>query len=167
MDRHRADFAELADRHVDILFANEEEIMSLFQVETFDEALAAVRGQCKIAALTRNAEGCVIASGNEVFTVVAEKVEDVVDTTGAGDAFASGFPTCLVRLRLNFRSCPWLFLLACLYYFFCRPRPPPRRPGRGHPRGPRCCVSTSSCRWAAPPALNLPMTRSVVLYVLF
>ena len=91
VDRHRADFAELTNRHVDILFANEEEIMSLYLAETFDEALAAVRGQCKIAALTRNAEGCVIASGNEVFTVAAETVDEVVDTTGAGDAFAAGF----------------------------------------------------------------------------
>jgi len=91
VDRHRADFAELVNRHVDILFANEEEIMSLYQAETFDEALAAVTGQCKIAALTRNAEGCVIASGNEVYTVAAETVDEVVDTTGAGDAFAAGF----------------------------------------------------------------------------
>ncbi len=91
VDRHRADFAELVDRYVDILFANEEEIMSLYQVESFDEALAAVKGRCKIAALTRNAEGCVIVSGNELCTVVAETVDEVVDTTGAGDAFAAGF----------------------------------------------------------------------------
>lgn len=91
VDRHRADFAKLIDGHVDILFANEEEIMSLYQVETFDEAIAAVTGQCNIAALTRSAEGCVIVSGDQVLTLAAETVDEVVDTTGAGDAFAAGF----------------------------------------------------------------------------
>ena len=91
VDRHRAEFVALVDGHVDILFANEEEIMSLYQVETFDEALAAVTGQCKIAALTRSAEGCVIVRGDEAFTAAAETVDEVVDTTGAGDAFAAGF----------------------------------------------------------------------------
>ena len=91
VDRHRADFAELIDGYVDILFANQEEIMSLYQVQTFDEALAAVSGKCSIAALTRNDEGCVIVTGNEVLAAAAETVNEVVDTTGAGDAFAAGF----------------------------------------------------------------------------
>ena len=91
VDRHRGDFAELISGHVDILFANEEEIMSLYQVDTFDEALAVATGQCNIVALTRGAEGCVIVSNNEVFTLASETVGKVVDTTGAGDAFAAGF----------------------------------------------------------------------------
>ena len=91
VDRHRADFVELISGHVDILFANEEEIMSLYQAERFDEALTALTGQCNIAALTRGSEGCVIVSNNEVFTLAAEIGGKVVDTTGAGDAFAAGF----------------------------------------------------------------------------
>lgn len=91
VDRHRADFAGLVDGHVDILFANEEEIMSLYRADTFDAALAAVAGRCRVAALTRGAGGCVVAAGGQVHAVEAEAVDRVVDTTGAGDAFAAGF----------------------------------------------------------------------------
>ncbi len=91
VDRHRDAFAELVSKHVDILFANEDEILSLYQAETFDAALQAVRGQCEIAALTRGAKGCVVVRGDEVHIIDAEPVGTVVDTTGAGDAFAAGF----------------------------------------------------------------------------
>ena len=91
VDRHRESFLELVEGHVDILFANEDEIMSLYQVDTFDAALQHVRGHCKIAALTRSAKGAVILKGDEVHMVDAEPVEKVVDTTGAGDAYAAGF----------------------------------------------------------------------------
>jgi sugar/nucleoside kinase (ribokinase family) len=91
VDRHRAEFRELVDGHVDILFANEVEVSSLYQAETFDEALQAVRGRCRLAALTRSEKGCVILDGDEVHVVDAEPAERVVDTTGAGDLFAGGF----------------------------------------------------------------------------
>ncbi len=91
VDRHRAEFLELVDEHVDILFANEHEIMSLYQVGSFDESLQAVRGRCNIAALTRSEKGSVIVAGDEVHVVDAEPVARVVDTTGAGDAYAAGF----------------------------------------------------------------------------
>jgi len=81
---------------VDILFANEDEIMSLYQAESFDKALQHVRGHCRVAALTRSERGSVIVSGDEVHVVDAEPVDHVVDTTGAGDAYAAGFLKGLV-----------------------------------------------------------------------
>ena len=91
VDRHRADFLSLVEDHVDILFANEEEILSLYQVDTFDAALQWVRGHCEIAALTRGEKGSVIVSGDEVHVVDAALAARLVDTTGAGDAYAAGF----------------------------------------------------------------------------
>ena len=91
VDRHRDEFKDLVTNHVDILFANEDEIMSLYQVDNFDDALQIVRGQCKIAALTRGDKGSVIVHGDEIHIVDAEPVSIVLDTTGAGDAYAAGF----------------------------------------------------------------------------
>lgn len=89
--RYRDEFIELVNNHIDILFANEHEILSLYQVENFDDALQHVRGHCEIAALTRSEKGSVIVRGNEVHVIDAEKGVKVVDTTGAGDAYAAGF----------------------------------------------------------------------------
>jgi len=91
VERHRDSFVELIGGHVDILFANEHEICSLFQAEDFDHGLQAVRGHCEIAALTRSAKGAVVLAGDEVHVIDAEPVDQVVDTTGAGDLFAAGF----------------------------------------------------------------------------
>lgn len=91
VDRHREDFLDLAEHHVDILFANEQEIMSLYQAKTFDDALQSVRGHCEIAALTRGEKGSVVVSGDEIHIVDAEPVNTLADTTGAGDAYAAGF----------------------------------------------------------------------------
>ncbi|MGH9283134.1 MAG: adenosine kinase, partial [Acidimicrobiales bacterium] len=89
--RHRADFLHLAEEVVDVLFANEAEILSLYQVRTFDEALERVRRHCELAALTRSEHGSVIVAGREVHAVKAHPVASVVDTTGAGDLYAAGF----------------------------------------------------------------------------
>ncbi len=91
VDRHRTDFQDLVKNHIDILFANEEEIVSLYQVSTFDDALQIVREQCDITALTRSEKGSIITANNEVHVLDAEPIEKVVDTTGAGDAYAAGF----------------------------------------------------------------------------
>jgi len=91
VERHREEFKDLVSNHVDILFANEDEIISLYQAENFDGALQAVHGQCKIAALTRGDKGSVIVHGDDTFIVGAELDVAVVDTTGAGDAYAAGF----------------------------------------------------------------------------
>jgi len=91
VDRHRDTFLELIEREVDVLFANEAEITSLYQVDDFDTALQMVNHHCEIAALTRAAKGAVIVSRDEVHVVDAHPVEQLEDTTGAGDLFAAGF----------------------------------------------------------------------------
>lgn len=88
--RFREEFLDLVEHHVDILFANEHEIMSLYEVETFDESLQHVAGHVSIAALTRSEKGCVVVTPDEVHIIDALPTT-VVDTTGAGDLFASGF----------------------------------------------------------------------------
>ena len=88
---HRDEFRDLVEHHVDILFANEEEILSLYQADDFDDALSHVRGHCDIAALTRSEKGSVIVCGDDVHAVEAEPVSHLTDTTGAGDAYAAGF----------------------------------------------------------------------------
>jgi sugar/nucleoside kinase (ribokinase family) len=90
VNRHRTEFRELVAGHVDILFANEQEIMALYQSRNFDAALQAVRGNCEIACLTRSARGSVVLRGTEVHVIDAAPAS-VVDTTGAGDLYASGF----------------------------------------------------------------------------
>jgi sugar/nucleoside kinase (ribokinase family) len=89
--RFRDEFLDLIRRHVDVLFANEAEILSLYQVDQFDDALQRVRGDAEIAALTRSEKGSVIVHGTEVHVIDAEPGTNVVDTTGAGDAYAGGF----------------------------------------------------------------------------
>jgi len=89
--RFREEFLDLVEHHVDILFANESEILSLYQVQNFDDALQHVRGHTEIAALTRSEKGSVIVNGGEVHVIDAVKGVKVVDTTGAGDAYAGGF----------------------------------------------------------------------------
>ena len=69
VDRHRADFRKLVKSEVDILFANEKEITSLYEVNSFDEAVTAVRGECEIAVLTRSEEGSLIVTANETVQV--------------------------------------------------------------------------------------------------
>ncbi len=91
VDRHRDSFLDLVAGHVDLLFANEAEIMALYRAESFDEALRAVRGHCEIAALTRGALGSVVVAGDQVVSVAAEHITQLVDTTGAGDLYAAGF----------------------------------------------------------------------------
>jgi sugar/nucleoside kinase (ribokinase family) len=92
VDRHRADFLTLVDDDVDILFANEAELCSLYRVDTFDAALQRVNHHCEVAALTRSAKGSVVVSGDEMHVIDAAPVPGgVVDTTGAGDLYAAGF----------------------------------------------------------------------------
>ena len=89
--RYRDEFRALIKDKVDILFANEDEIKSLYQVDTFEQALAAARAENKICALTRSEKGSMIVKGSETYAVPAAPVAKVVDTTGAGDLYAAGF----------------------------------------------------------------------------
>ena len=91
VDRYRDEFRALIRDKVDILFANESEIKSLYQVDSFDKALAGARTEGKIVALTRSEKGSVIVHGAETHAVPAAPVAKVVDTTGAGDLYAAGF----------------------------------------------------------------------------
>ncbi len=91
VDRHRHDFLNLVENHVDILFANEEEIKSLYMQSDFDNAKNAVSKNVEIAVLTRSEKGAVVMAGGREITVAAEPVKKVIDTTGAGDQFAAGF----------------------------------------------------------------------------
>ncbi len=91
VDRHRPSFLELIEGAVDILFANEAEILSLYEVRSFEDALQRVRGHCEVAALTRSERGSVIVAGDDVHAIDAEPHVRVIDTTGAGDAYAAGF----------------------------------------------------------------------------
>jgi sugar/nucleoside kinase (ribokinase family) len=91
VDRYRDEFRALIRDKVDILFGNESEIKSLYQVDSFDAALEAVRKEARIAALTRSEKGSVVIKGSETHAVPAAPVSKIVDTTGAGDLYASGF----------------------------------------------------------------------------
>ncbi|MFI5045509.1 MAG: adenosine kinase [Acidimicrobiia bacterium] len=91
VDRHRDEFVDLIEHDIDVLFANEAEITSLYEVGSFDDALQHVARQCEIAALTRSEKGAVVVTRDEVHVIDAHPVAHVVDTTGAGDLFAAGF----------------------------------------------------------------------------
>jgi sugar/nucleoside kinase (ribokinase family) len=91
VERHLAAFRDLVDGHVDILFANEAEICSLYETDDFAAAAAAVRGHVTIAILTRSAAGSVVLASGAEHRIAAAPVARVVDTTGAGDLYASGF----------------------------------------------------------------------------
>jgi sugar/nucleoside kinase (ribokinase family) len=99
VERHRKALLGFIEGQVDLLFANEAELKSLFETDRFDEALEALRPHVKVAAVTRSEKGSVILDHGERLTVDAEPVEKVVDTTGAGDQYAAGFMFGLSRGR--------------------------------------------------------------------
>ena len=96
VDRHRDAFRAFVRERADILFANEAELLSLYQVGSFDEALSLVRAEVGIAALTRSERGSLVLADGAAHAVAAEPAT-VVDTTGAGDAYAAGFLAAHVR----------------------------------------------------------------------
>jgi sugar/nucleoside kinase (ribokinase family) len=91
VDRHRDDFASLVCDEVDLLFGNDDELLSLYQTDNFDDAVAAVRRDCGLAAITVGAKGSYIITPDDVLHVDAYPVRRVIDTTGAGDLYAAGF----------------------------------------------------------------------------
>jgi sugar/nucleoside kinase (ribokinase family) len=124
VERHRGEFRELVDGHVDVLLANEAEVLSLYETSGFDEALARLRAACQVAAVTRGAQGSVVISGERLVRVEAQPVESVVDTTGAGDLFASGFLLGISR-GLDLEDCGRLGSLAAaeiISHFGARPQ---------------------------------------------
>jgi sugar/nucleoside kinase (ribokinase family) len=112
VDRYRDEFLGLMrDGSLDILFANIHELQSLYGTSDADTALAALREENVLGAITRSAEGALIVSRGETKAVPAFPVERVVDTTGAGDLFASGFLAGLVK-NLDLTDCARLGGLA-------------------------------------------------------
>lgn len=92
VDRHRESFRHLIKNHVDILFANEAELLALYEIDDFDAAVERLRVDSPLAAVTRGEKGStVIAQGQGIIHVAAEPVDKVIDTTGAGDQYAAGF----------------------------------------------------------------------------
>lgn len=91
VDRHRAEFLALLKEGVDILFANEVEATALYQKNSLEDVLPLISVACPMVAITRSEKGALILNGGRTYTVKAEPVSKVVDTTGAGDSFAAGF----------------------------------------------------------------------------
>ena len=92
VDRWRDEFLDLVrSATVDLLFANEAELHSLYQTADFDSAVTALRQEARLTVVTRSEKGCVVVTRQRVLAVPACRVERVVDTTGAGDLFAAGF----------------------------------------------------------------------------
>jgi sugar/nucleoside kinase (ribokinase family) len=97
VNRHRAEFLALIRSGIGILFANESEILSLYETTSFDEAVKQVGRDTRLAVLTRSEKGSVIVSEGTSIEVAADPVRKVVDTTGAGDLYAAGFLFGLAR----------------------------------------------------------------------
>lgn len=91
VERHRDSFLELIKDSIDIVFANESEIKSLYKTQNFDGAVAAIRKDCPMAALTRSEKGSLIVTADHIIEATAHPVSKVVDVTGAGDLYAAGF----------------------------------------------------------------------------
>ena len=112
VDRYRAEFLELMrSGTVDIVFANESEVKSLYQTSSFESALEAIRGDCALGVVTRSEIGSVIVSREETHAIAACPVQRVVDTTGAGDLYAAGFLFGLTNGR-NLPGCARIGSLA-------------------------------------------------------
>jgi sugar/nucleoside kinase (ribokinase family) len=98
VDRYRGEFLDLMrGGTVDLVFANEAELHSLYQTADFDTALTQMRSDAKLAVVTRSEKGCVVVAKDGVTAVPAFPIDKIVDSTGAGDLFAAGFLFGLVR----------------------------------------------------------------------
>src|SRR6516162_8195329 len=98
VDRYRAEFLHLIrSRTVDLVFANERELHSLYETADFDTAVNLLRTDARVAVVTRSEKGCLVVTREETDAVAACPVERVVDATGAGDLFAAGFLAGMAR----------------------------------------------------------------------
>ena len=98
--RYRAEFLDLIKTGtVDLVFANESELKSLYETADFDTAAKALRGDARLAVVTRSEKGCVVVSKDDMIAVPAAPIAKLVDATGAGDLFAAGFLFGLARGR--------------------------------------------------------------------
>jgi adenosine kinase len=100
VDRYRGEFVELIrSGTVDLVFANERELLSLYQTADFDTAVKALRADARLAVVTRSEKGCVVVDKSNATAVPAAPIARMVDATGAGDLFAAGFLFGLARGR--------------------------------------------------------------------
>ena len=99
VERHRRGLLQFIETEVDLLFANEVELGSLFETDDLDQAIDAVRGLTRIAAVTRSEKGSVVVTKDEITAAPAFPVETLIDTTGAGDQYAAGFMFALAKGR--------------------------------------------------------------------
>ena len=98
VDRYRGEFLDLIKKGtVDLIFANERELHSLYQTADFDTAVKALKADARLAVVTRSEKGCVVVTKDANVAVPAAAVNKVVDVTGAGDLFAAGFLVGLAR----------------------------------------------------------------------
>jgi sugar/nucleoside kinase (ribokinase family) len=111
VDRHRQSFRNLVQYHTDILFANEDELMALYEVETLDKALQMVGKDCAISATTRSDKGSIIIQSGRRYDIPPKKTAKLVDSTGAGDAYAAGFLYGFTHNK-SMEECGWLGSLA-------------------------------------------------------
>ncbi len=127
VDRHRGEFLDLIrTRAVDLIFANERELQSLYEGADFDTALAAIRQDAGLAVITRSEKGCLVVTREETLAIPAAPVERVVDATGAGDLFAAGFLTGLAR-ETDYRTAARLGAMAAaevISHLGARPQTP-------------------------------------------
>ena len=128
VERHRADFLELIANRIDMVFANESELLALFQTSDFEAALGKLSAMTDIAAVTLGGQGSVAIRNGERVACQAAQVERVVDTTGAGDLYAAGFLYGLCR-DLPLAECARIGGLAAaevISHFGARPEVPLR-----------------------------------------
>jgi sugar/nucleoside kinase (ribokinase family) len=129
VERHRAEFLDLIRTGtVDVVFANERELHSLYETADFNTALNALREDARLAVITRSEKGCLVVTREETDAVPAVPVEQVVDATGAGDLFAAGFLAGLARAA-DYRTSARLGALAAaevIGHLGARPQTPLR-----------------------------------------
>jgi sugar/nucleoside kinase (ribokinase family) len=112
VDRFRGEFIDLMrSKIVDTVFANTDEILSLYETPHFDEALDALRAENVLGVITRSEKGCVVVEGDQTWEAPAFPIARLVDTTGAGDMFAAGFLAGLAR-GSDMKTCGRLGALA-------------------------------------------------------
>ncbi len=124
--RYLKEFQDLVRDHVDILFANEHEIMALWECDDFDRALEATRAACDLAAITRSEKGSIVLAPGEIHAIPAWPVPRVVDVTGAGDLYAAGFLHGYTTGR-NYAQCGRIAAIAAaeiIGHFGARPQIP-------------------------------------------
>ncbi|MFL2899210.1 MAG: adenosine kinase [Candidatus Pelagibacterales bacterium] len=99
VDRFRDEFIDLVKKSADIIFANESEVISLFQSKSLEEAVQECQNNNKIFAITLGSKGAMIVKENEIIEISPEQIDNLVDTTGAGDLFAAGFLSKYIRSK--------------------------------------------------------------------